>query len=218
MQALRDAGRRIVVKLKKGLYGTKQGAREWYQKLSSVFVSLGYKICSADEAVVYGYTGDHYTIVASTVDDFTIIADTLDAVELIKKQLNERFELVDFDEINWLLGFNITLDLEAKTLSMGSQSYIDEILVEMGLENAAPVMTPMEPGVDLNYDASGVSDQLLSRAQNEHYRKAIGMLLYVARGTRPDIAFAVSHTAQVVESPRTTHLKSPQKGTYFLTW
>ena len=34
-------------------YGTKQGAREWYQKLLSIFVSLGYKICSVDEAVFY---------------------------------------------------------------------------------------------------------------------------------------------------------------------
>jgi hypothetical protein len=60
IQAQCDAGHRIVVKLKKGLYGTKQGAREWYQKLSSVFLSLGYTICSADEAVFYKYSGDHY--------------------------------------------------------------------------------------------------------------------------------------------------------------
>jgi hypothetical protein len=108
IQAQRDAGHRIIVKLKKGLYGTKQGARKWYQKLSSVFLSLGFTICSADEAVFYKYSGDHYTIVASAVDDFTIIADTLDAAELIKKQLNDHFELVDLGEINWLLGFTVT--------------------------------------------------------------------------------------------------------------
>ncbi|KAF7351763.1 Retrovirus-related Pol polyprotein from transposon TNT 1-94 [Mycena sanguinolenta] len=188
-----------------------QGAYEWYDTLSSEFISLGYSICAADEAVFYKFEEDHYTIVAVATDDFTIVADTLAAVELIKKQLNERFELVDLGEVKWLLGFHITRDLEARTLSMGQQSYIDEIIAEMGLENAAPVMTPMEPGVDLSYDAPGVSDQLLSPAQNRHYRKAIGRLLYVSRGTRPDIAFALSHVAQFGDAARTTHLKAVQR-------
>jgi hypothetical protein len=199
------------VKLRKGLYGTKQGAREWYQKLSSVFLSLGYTICSADEAVFYKYSGDHYTIVASAVNDFTIIADTLNAAELIKKQLNDHFELGDLGEINWLVGFTVTRDLEAKTISLGQQAYIDEIIVEMGLENAAAIMTPMELGTDLNYDAPGVSDQFLSRAQHEHFRKAVGRLLYLSHVTRPDIAFALSHASQFLESPRTTHLKAVQQ-------
>jgi hypothetical protein len=184
--------------------------REWYQQLTSVFVSLSYTVCSTDEAVFFKISGEHYTIVASAADDFTIVADTLEAVVLIKKQHNDHFKLVDLGEIDWLLGFNITQDLDTKTISMGQQSYIDEILAEMQFEDAVPVMTPMEPGIDLNYNAPGISDQLLSCAQHEHYRKAVGRLLYVSRGTRPDIAFAVSHTSQFVESPRTTHLKAVQ--------
>jgi hypothetical protein len=94
---------------------------------------------------------------------------------------------------------------------MGYQAYIDEIIAEMGLEDAAPVVTPMETGVDLNYDAPGVSAQLLTPSQKELYRKAVGRLLYVSRGTRPDITYAVSHISQFMEEPRTTHLKAAQR-------
>ena len=39
--------------LKKTLYGLKQSGRCWYQKLSSIFNSLGFSKCSVDQAVFH---------------------------------------------------------------------------------------------------------------------------------------------------------------------
>src|SRR5215471_4504867 len=202
---------RPVCKLKKGLYGTKQGGRTWYMKLRETFVSLGYSVSTSDLAVFYKYSGTTYTIVASATDDFTIIGDSLDSVNLIKKQLNEHFETVDLGEINWLLGVHITRDLESHTISLGQQSYIDEIVERMGLSKARPAITPMEPGIDLTPGASSVSPKLLSSCEKTKYREAIGSLMYCATVTRPDISYAVSTLSRYMEEPHATHWKAVQR-------
>jgi hypothetical protein len=56
---------------------------------------------------------------------------------------------------------------------------VDETLIESKTHLDSEVYFP---GIDLNYNAPGISDQLLSRAQHEHYRKAVGRLLYMSRG------------------------------------
>jgi hypothetical protein len=55
----------------------------------------------------------------------------------------------------------------------------------------------MEAGVDL-YGASDPADDM-------PYRVAIGSLMYLMVGTRPDIAFSESQLSKFVESPTRTH-------------
>ena len=122
-----------------------------------------------DEAVFYKIKDEYYTIVAVATDDFTIIADSLDAAQMIKRELNNRFELVDLGEISWLLGINITRDRNAHMISLGQQAYIDHIIQRMKLTDAKPVATPLEPGIDLSLDSPAVSLQPLSTNEKSEY-------------------------------------------------
>ncbi len=121
-------GKKLCCKLHKPLYGSKQGAHEWYQKLRRVFLTLGYSICQADEAVFYKFSKDKYTIVTAATNDFTIIADSKEAIALIKKQLREHFEMTDLGEIKWLLGISVHRNREARTITLGQHAYIDSII------------------------------------------------------------------------------------------
>jgi Reverse transcriptase (RNA-dependent DNA polymerase) len=47
-----DAGAHIL-RLIKTLYGLKQSGRHWYQKLTSIFTSLGFSQCQVDQAVFF---------------------------------------------------------------------------------------------------------------------------------------------------------------------
>ena len=146
-------GKRLVCKLNKALYGTKQGANKRYNKLKATFLSLNYVVCSADEAVFFLIEDSQYTIVAAATDDFTIIASSTERTERVKKQLNKHFEIVDLGQINWLLGIHIQRDPSKHLITLGQQAYIDRIVAKMGLQDARPMATPMEPGVDLSYDS-----------------------------------------------------------------
>jgi hypothetical protein len=73
-----DAGT-CVLHLIKTLYGLKQSGRWWYQKLTSVFVKLGFKQCAVDQAVYFRaiIVKGELTVVVVHVDDCLIVATTI---------------------------------------------------------------------------------------------------------------------------------------------
>jgi hypothetical protein len=197
----------VVCKWLVAVYGSKQGAHDWYAEVKGFFLDLGYSISAADEAVFYLYHGDKFVIVAAATDDFTVIANSTESANnLIQKQLTTRFEISDLGPINWLLGVSITRNLEDKTISLSQQAYVEQIVSRFGLQNARTTVTPMEPGIDLSFDSPAVSPTVLTPTEKTKYREMIGSLMYAAVMTRPDIAFAVSTLSQYLDAPRTTHL------------
>ena len=78
----------IVYKWLVSVYGSKQGARDWYSEVKHFFTSLNYLVFLTDEAVFYKVDGNKYTIVAAATDNFTVISkSTESANELIQNQL-----------------------------------------------------------------------------------------------------------------------------------
>jgi hypothetical protein len=198
---------RVVSKWFVSVYGSKQGGHDWYNKVKIFFIGIGYSISAADEAVFYKIEDKKFTIVAAATDDFSIFADSADTANfLIQKQLREHFEISDLGPINWLLGVSITRDLTARTISLGQQAYVEQIINRFGLSEACVATTPMEVGIDLGFDSPQVSAVLLTAAEKMKYREMIGCLMYAAVMTRPDIAFAVSNLSQYLDAPRTTHI------------
>jgi hypothetical protein len=77
-----------------------------------------------------------------------------------------------------------------------SQSeYAKMVLARYEMAEVYGANTPMECGVDLN-DASEL-------AKDVPYGEAIGSLMYLMVGARPDIVFAMSQLSKFVESPTT---------------
>ena len=200
---------KVVSKWLVSVYGSKQGAHDWYTEVKRFFTELGYTVSAADEAVFFKIEENSFTIVAAATDDFTIIANSPDtANHLIHVELAKRFEVSDLGPINWLLGVSISRDPESHTISLGQQAYIEQILNRFNLTNARIATTPMEVGTDLSLDSPHVSTILLTPAEKTRYREMIGCLMYATVMTRPDIAFAISTLSQFLESPRTTHLQA----------
>ena len=200
---------KVVSKWFVSVYGSKQGAHDWYAEVKKFFTEIGYSISMADEAVFYKIEGEVFTIVAAATDDFTVIADSMDtANNLIQKELTTRFEISDLGPINWLLGVSITRDLTGKTISLGQQAYIEQIVSRFGLTEARVSNTPMEVGTDLSFDSPHVSASALTSVEKTTYREMIGCLMYTAVMTRPDIVFAVSNLSQYLDAPRTMHMQA----------
>lgn len=72
--------------------------------------------------------------------------------------------------------------------------YIDKIVEEAGLSACKPSKIPLDTGYYKQ-------DQSQALESNEEYRKLIGMVLYLATNTRPDIAASVSILSRKVASP-----------------
>jgi len=142
------------------------------------------------------------------MDNFIIVTNSHKLSTETKAQLNQHFELVDLDDINWLLRVSITCNLKDKTITLEQQAYIEQILARFGLSDACPDVTPMELGVDYHPDSPGVSPTLLTPAKKTTYCEMIGSLMYCVTMTHPDIAFTMSTLSQFLKVPRSTHLKA----------
>jgi hypothetical protein len=61
------------------------------------------------------------------------------------------------------------------------------------------------------------NERHLSEEDHATYRKLVGSLLYVANGSRPDVAYACSTLGQFLSKPKNNHLKAAFKVLKYLT-
>jgi hypothetical protein len=96
-----------VLRLKKGVYGTKQGAALWNKEITSFFVSLGFKACPTDPCIFIRNAGDEVCYIPLYVDDMLIACKT-EAQELeIKEALEKRYKITDLGDASSFLSMQI---------------------------------------------------------------------------------------------------------------
>lgn len=89
---------------------------------------------------------------------------------------------------------------------MSQKRYILEILKKYGMEDCKPISTPLE--VNAKFDDIPTKEEEMARIP---FRSLMGSLLYIAIGTRPDIAFAVNCLSQYNNKYAETHWKAAKR-------
>ena len=188
-----------VWRLWKSLYGLKQASREWYKKFRSLFEDLGYTRSNADHAVFYKRNeSGELIIVAVYVDDMLIFGKGKDVIKRVKHELGVPYEMTDLGEAHWILGMEVLNDQARRTITLSQRRFIEDILETQGMSNCRPVSTPMAANQKLpKLDAPEVDEKA--------YQSALGSLMYVMLGTRPDIAFAVGALSKHAACPGKEH-------------
>ncbi|KIK15212.1 hypothetical protein PISMIDRAFT_16670 [Pisolithus microcarpus 441] len=182
---------RPVAKLNVALYGSKQGALKWYQELSATLGDLGLQCMHADWGVFHGRIGKDIIILASHVDDCTVMGSSPNLIRSFKAEINTQYKITDLGPIGWLLGMK--------------ESYINAILTKYNLADAKPSAIPMDPSLKLMQANVLQPAKEATCMKNVPYHAAVGSLMHLAVGTRPDIAFTVSTVAQFNNAPTPTH-------------
>ena len=118
----------------------------------------------------------------------------------MKTELHNRFEMKDLGEAKVCLGLEISRDREQKKLWLGQTEYANAVLDRFGMHDCKPISTPMDPNASYVDNKDG--SILVTTAP---YRQAIGSLMYLMVGTRPDLAFSDVKLAQFSASPTDEH-------------
>src|SRR5713226_1267836 len=201
-----DTGNRIL-RLVKTLYSLKQSGRRWYQKLSSIFLSLGFQQCSVDQAVFH--KSDKHkkelTVVAVHVDDCTIATSSTRLVEDFKASLRRHVEVTDLGALHWMLGIEIRRDREAGTVHLSQWAYLDSILRRYHLADLKPLSMPMDTSTRLTTEQAPASAAEHAIMHDVPYREAVSTLNWAALATCPDIVFAVTTVAHFAANPGPAH-------------
>ena len=207
-----DAGTRVL-RLVKTLYGLKQSGRHWYQKLTSIFSSLGFNRCAVDQAVFFksNLKAKELTVVAVHVDDCTIAATNSCLIDDLKAGMRQHVEVTDLRELHWMLGIEIRHDRDAGTVHLSQHAYIESILRRYNLGDLKPMSTPMDTQVRLTSEQAPQSAAEFAAMRDVPYHEAVGVLNWAALATRPDIAFVVATVARFATKPRPAHWEAVKR-------
>ena len=191
-----------VALLKRSIYGLKQSPREWYFRLKTFLEPHGFVASDFDPCVWIHESGD--LILAVYVDDVTAFGEDSDLMTKAIQLLKSEFKVNDMGDLHWLLGLQIEFTETAITLSQAA--YADKILARFGMESCNPVSSPM----DVNCHLQARTDDE-PKADATSYQQMIGSLMYLVTGTRPDLAYTVTHLSQYNANPSVAHLQAAKR-------
>lgn len=180
-----------VCRLNKTIYGLKQSGREWYETIHAELERIGLKRTSADHGIYTGNIQGDRVLLALYVDDIIIATKRLSILNKVKGQLMARFKMSDMGEAESILGIRIKRDRQHKRLTLDQTKYINDILERFHMGNCKSTSIPLDPKTKVSTENCPTSDEAKREMQLIPYREAVGSLIYVAMGTRPDLAFAV---------------------------
>lgn len=201
-----DDGTGRVCRLRKSLYGLKQAPRQWHQKFDGVLQTFGMTPSSYDPCVYANAEGS--LLLALYVDDGMVAGKVETDVVNMLNRLKQEFETID-SSANCYLGIEIERSENSKTIRMHQSAYIRNVLQKFGMDESHPVPTPSDANVVLRYNKD--EDGRSKEAADVPYRQVIGSLMYLAVGTRPDIAFAVSNLSQFLANPSVEHWNAAKR-------
>jgi len=193
--------------LVKTLYRLKQSGRHWYQKLSSVFISLGFKQCAMDQAMYFKvvmHKGE-LTIIVIYVDNCTIVATTICLIKELKAGLSKHFEITDLGELHWMLSIEVKCNHPGCIVQLSQQVYIDTILHCYHLSDLKPLSTPMDHQDRLSSDQAPMSAAECMMMCDVPYCEAVSALNWAMLAMRLDIAFTVTTVACFAANPWPAH-------------
>jgi len=187
----------MCLKLKKSLYGLKIAPKLWFEHLSTRLQAMGFKQSRLDPCLF----SRNKVILCMWVDDVCICAKTAEGIQKVIAELRTEFDLTEEGELSEYLGLTIKRDTDKSSFELTQNGLIEKIIKAVGMEDANPNHIP--------------ANETLGSCKNEpkhdedwSYPSVIGMLLYLAGNTRPDIAFAVNQCARFNHDPRRSHSKA----------
>ena len=102
-------GEEHLVCLKKLLYGLKQSPRQWYQKLHSTLLDLGFSHCASDHCVWIWAKNGIKVIIPAYVDDLMIACNNTPVLKRIK-EVKKQYKMHDLGPIACILGIEVIRD------------------------------------------------------------------------------------------------------------
>jgi hypothetical protein len=191
---------RIVVRLLRNLYGSKQAALMWYNHLYDILIEYGFERLIHEPCCFQIRDKNKRIIVCVYVDDLLMAGPYQEVIDAFKEYLRKKFDKIkDLGDLERYLGLQLTR-LSNGRLALSQTDYINDIIKQFKVDEMSIKPTPLPVNLDdyNNLQGDGSVPPLL---------ELVGKLRYLADRTRPDIAFATSYLAGFAAKPAPQHWK-----------
>ncbi|GJT07500.1 retrotransposon protein, putative, ty1-copia subclass [Tanacetum coccineum] len=170
-----------VCKLKHSIYGLKQASRQWNKRFDDEIKKFGFTQNHDEPCVYLKASGSNVT--------FLILC----------------FAMKDLGEAAYILGIKIYRDRSRRLIGLCQSAYIEKILKRYHMKNSKRGSIPMQEKLRLSKSQGASTPAELKRMQNVPYASAMGLIMYVVKCTRPDVAFAQNITSRFQQNPGDPH-------------
>ncbi len=184
-----EDGTKKVCLLKKSLYGLKQASRNWNKKFTDFLKAYNLKVSTADPCVFIG-NGERRLILGIFIDDGIVAASHEEDITNLMNYLTIEFKIRVL-EAECFVGLEIERSQNG-SIHLCQAAYTRKILEKFRMSDAKTASIPAE---NYSLEPSALSE-------NYPYREAVGSLMYLAVGTRPDISFAVGRASRFLSQPK----------------
>jgi hypothetical protein len=197
---------RLFVKLNKTLYSIKQANRENYEEVFDFIVDhLNLQASITAPGLFFGGNFEaNGVLIPVYVDDIMIIGKSA-LVASIASRLYDRFKAagqVPVPDTLQYLGMTVTRDRSKRSIAIDHIGYINRVLDRFEMTDCRKRTTTME----IRYKPYAIQPEVGEQPFDVRtYQKAIGLILYAALGTRPDVTYATSVLCRYAAQPLTLH-------------
>jgi hypothetical protein len=194
-------------KLERCLYGLKQSAAQWHTMLSTTLQRLGFTQGVADPCYFSRSAKGGFELrLCIHVDDICICSNDRDYLAAFRERLAEEFTLTSSttDRSCQYLGMTVAR-LHDGAVQLSLNGYTADLLHQYKMQDAKPVSTPMQPGMNFTKDQCPKTDAERLEMSTTPYLQAIGSLLWLVQTCRPDIAIAVNVLSRFASNPGKIH-------------
>ena len=184
-----------VYRLRKSLYGLKQGPRTWLDKFNQVIEKFGMQKSKFDHFVFYKNFEAGIILLVVYVDDIVITVCDMISISSLKSFLHDQFHIKDLWMLKHFLGVEVMRSKHGIFLSQ--RKYVLDLLSEIRKLGAKPCSSLMAQSLYLTKEGELFGDL-------ERYRRLVGKLNYLSI-TRLDIEHSVSVVSQYMSSQTVDH-------------
>jgi len=201
----------MVYHMRKSCYGLPFAPKLWHDMLHTWITDYGF-VRSVHDPCVYTLGK---IVLLCYVDDLSILFPTQEkpAYDKFLVDLAKKFKYTGGGPIDHFLGYGITRDRKQHTLKIDQYAFIDTVLQEHAKHDtgdaSVPVHIPHKSDVRLGIqlcpgdDAEGRKEKAVMKTKP--FREVVGSLLWLMRGTRPDLAYVVGMLGRVMHNPGLAH-------------
>jgi hypothetical protein len=191
------------LKLMKSMYGTRQAARQWHERISGWMEEHEYHAVNSEKTMFMKWDGPDYIMHGLFVDDMIHTSTSQSMLDDFFKLYAKSFKYTGGDMMKTFLG----MEVEQKNgrIQLHLDTYIQEVLDDYKAvikKALKPKQVPMQPGVILtNDDCPETPDP----REQKLYRSCLAKVQFAAQWIRYDVSFATSQLARFCASAGPSH-------------
>lgn len=192
--------------LQRPIYGLVQSARQYWKKFVRVLKEKGFRRSESDPCLLCRKTKEGMVYLCMYVDDILCVG-TPEAIQMAITDIREDFELTVDGTLTDYLGCEINFSSDGKAAWLGQPHLMKNLKskFEGFVKSSKSVKTPGTPGFKSQKPMN--DEEKLKPAEQKLYRSGIGMLNYLVKHSRPDLASPVRELSKTMDCATSFQLK-----------